>query len=281
MTSGDTDVTSGERLNWTPIALVALGGVAIVAVNASSQLADYARMGREVHPAEPWLWELTSVLWVVALSPFIDLMVRRFPPTRAGWRRAVVGHLFGAVAFSIAHIAGMVALREALYLVLPGDYDFGGGDLVAGVLYEARKDALTYVGIGAFLWVWRTWRPGAGVAAERPGDGPASDTRIEVRDGGRVMMLEATSICWVQAAGNYVEIHTAHGVHTVRQTLASFAERASAAGLVRIHRSRLVNPARVTSYQSTPSGDVEIALDDGTTLTGSRRFRAALTAALK
>ncbi len=94
------------------------------------------------------------------------------------------------------------------------------------------------------------------------------------------MFLEGPAINWIEAAGNYVEIHTENGVHTARGTLAAFAQRLAAAGFVRIHRSRVVNPLRVVSYQPTASGDVEVEMADGTMLAGSRRFRAALAAAV-
>ncbi|MBC7769500.1 MAG: LytTR family transcriptional regulator, partial [Phycisphaerales bacterium] len=55
--------------------------------------------------------------------------------------------------------------------------------------------------------------------------------------------------------------------------------RLAARGFVRVHRSRLVNRARIGAIKPTPSGDVEITLDDGRILAGSRRYRAALEAA--
>ena len=64
-----------------------------------------------------------------------------------------------------------------------------------------------------------------------------------------------------------------------RGTLAAFEERLAGRGFVRIHRSRLVNRARVAAFKPTPSGDLEITLDDGSVIGGSRRFRDALESA--
>jgi DNA-binding LytR/AlgR family response regulator len=47
---------------------------------------------------------------------------------------------------------------------------------------------------------------------------------------------------------------------------------------VRVHRSRLINRAHIAAIKPTPSGDVDITLSDGRTVTGSRRYRAALEA---
>jgi DNA-binding LytR/AlgR family response regulator len=46
-----------------------------------------------------------------------------------------------------------------------------------------------------------------------------------------------------------------------------------------VHRSRVVNRAKIAALKPTPSGDVEITLDDGRTMLGSRRYRSALEAA--
>ncbi len=79
-------------------------------------------------------------------------------------------------------------------------------------------------------------------------------------------LVDPAEIAWVEAAGNYVEIHVGGATHLARGTLASFEERLARAGFVRVHRSRLVNRARVASLKPTPSGDLEITLDDGRTV---------------
>ena len=83
---------------------------------------------------------------------------------------------------------------------------------------------------------------------------------------------------WIEAAGNYVEIHVAGAVHLARGTLAAFEARLAGRGFVRIHRSRLLNRARMTAFKPTASGDLEITLDDGQVIAGSRRFRSSVDA---
>lgn len=81
---------------------------------------------------------------------------------------------------------------------------------------------------------------------------------------------------WVEAAGNYIEFHTGQRSHLVRGTLAAWEARLAAKGFVRVHRSRLVNRTRISAIRPTPSGDVEITLDDSRSIAGSRRYRDAL-----
>ena len=97
-----------------------------------------------------------------------------------------------------------------------------------------------------------------------------------MRDGARTHFLAANTIDWAEAAGNYVELHTAGRAILHRTSLAALEAELSAHGFARIHRSRLVRLAAVQSLASTPSGDFELTLADGTKIGGSRRFRGAL-----
>jgi DNA-binding LytR/AlgR family response regulator len=55
--------------------------------------------------------------------------------------------------------------------------------------------------------------------------------------------------------------------------------RLKSRGFVRVHCSRLVNRARIGAFKLKASGDVEITLDDGRVVIGSRRDRDAPAAA--
>jgi hypothetical protein len=243
---------------------------------------EAASGGPPVDPRAPWAYEFSSIVMVIALAPFIGWMVWKVPwdpgmPT-GGWARFAGLHALGACAFSVAHIAGMVLLRTGAFALAGETYDFTyRGDVWLPFFYEWRKDVLTYAAIAASYWAWGFWQ--AQKAAQQlvaPAVTPAQDQRIEIRDGGRVTLLDPASIGWVEAAGNYVEIHAGGASHLVRGTLAGFEERLAAHGFVKVHRSRLLNRAKVASFKPTAAGDLEITLDDGSVIAGSRRFRAAV-----
>jgi DNA-binding LytR/AlgR family response regulator len=209
-------------------------------------------------------------------------MVYRFPPPttpQAGlWLSKAGIHLAAATAFSLAHVAGMVWIRELGYASAGSLYQFAHeGDLVFPFVYEWRKDVLTYASNAVVFWGWGVWqahRAAQALLAEPTS--PSADQRIEIRDGGRVTLIDPAGIGWVEAAGNYVEVHANGDTHLVRGTLAGFEERLVAHGFVRIHRSRLINKARIQAFRPTASGDLEITLDDGRVVGGSRRFRTVL-----
>lgn len=80
----------------------------------------------------------------------------------------------------------------------------------------------------------------------------------------------------VQAADNYVELHTASATWLDRITLSAFLEHPSTAEFARVHRSFAVNRARILRVAPLAKGDAELTMDSGRTVRVSRRFRDAL-----
>lgn len=275
MTSGGNNGTSGltgdERRAWLTIVAVA---VVVALVNTTSVVLEMSRAGLPFDWWEPVLWEGSSAVVVVALAPLVGAAVRRWTPRRDNLIRPGLIHLGLTVPFSLAHVAGITVIRDLVYWLANDRYGFFDDGVGLVLLYEWRKDVLAYAIIAATYWVYQY------MTERRALPAPVEiDERIELRDGGAVVFLAPADVLYVEAAGNYIEFHTAARTHLVRGTLASWEARLSQRGFIRVHRSRLVNRARIGAIKPTPSGDVEIMLDDGRTLNGSRRYRAALDAA--
>lgn len=275
MTTGSDPGTSGRpRFEWGPWAFIALVSLVVVAVNASSDFLEMSRAGHQFEWWEPVAWEVTSAVVIVAMAPAIGWAVRRWTPTRDNLVVPALIHFGLTFPFAAIHIVGIYLMRNAIYWLGDGRYGFFDDGVLLVAFYEWRKDVLTYAVIAATYWIFDY------VAARRHAAAtPASDDRIEVRDGGAAVFLAPADIVLVEAAGNYVEFHTATRTHLVRGTLASWETRLVARGFVRVHRSRLINRTHISAIKPTPSGDVEITLDNGRAIPGSRRYRAALEAA--
>jgi hypothetical protein len=253
---------------WLFIAAV---GAIVAAVNATSDILEAQRAGRDLEAIEPFIWEATSLAVILAMAPLIELALRRWPPALK--LRPLLIHAGLTLPFALGHVLGVWALRHGAYALLGGSYRFFEGGVAMRFLYEWRKDVLIYAAIAATYWVFERARAVPATAPAAP-----ADARIEIRDGATAVFLPPGEIFYLEAAGNYVEVHTSARTHLVRGTLASFETRLAAHRFVRAHRSRLVNRARIRALKPTPSGDVEISFDDGRTLMASRRFRAALEA---
>jgi two-component system LytT family response regulator len=100
--------------------------------------------------------------------------------------------------------------------------------------------------------------------------------RFAVRDRDRYVLVRAADIDWVDAAANYVRLNTRGHGFLLRMTLAEMERRLDPAQFTRIHRSTIVNTARVREIKPDAHGDYEVLLLDGRTLRMSRSFRERL-----
>jgi two-component system LytT family response regulator len=97
--------------------------------------------------------------------------------------------------------------------------------------------------------------------------------RVVVREAGRVFFLETDEIDWVEAEGNYINIHTAKKSHLLRETISGLEAQLDPRKFVRIHRSAIVNIGRIKELQPWTHGEYHVILRDGTRLTLSRNYR--------
>lgn len=249
--------------------------VAVAVVGATS---FWMEAGREASPAPLWplaVDEATSVATVFALTPLLLRWAVRLDPRRIGWGPALLGHAAGAIAFSILHIAGMLLARLALYPLFGGIYRLDGDPFLTRLLYEGRKDSLTYIGLVVGAWVLKT------VFEKKSLPVAALPSRLEIRDGAKRYWLATNDILWAEAAGNYVELHLTERSLLRRQTLTALESELADRAFVRIHRSRLVNTRHVAATVTNESGDFTVTLTDGRQISGGRRWRGGLDAVAK
>jgi two-component system LytT family response regulator len=105
---------------------------------------------------------------------------------------------------------------------------------------------------------------------------PTYPERLVIRAAGRVVLLKVEAIDWVDAAGNYVKIHTHAETFSLRETMSGIAERLDPERFVRIHRSTIVNIERIKELQQQLHGDYLVILEGGQRLTLSRSYRSLL-----
>ena len=110
---------------------------------------------------------------------------------------------------------------------------------------------------------------------------PRYPARLAIRSDGRVRLLDVAEVDRIVAAGNYVEIHAGAKRHLMRETMASLEARLDPQRFIRVSRAAIVAVARIREVQPLFNGDFVVLLTDGTQVTGSRRFRAALDALLR
>ncbi len=107
-------------------------------------------------------------------------------------------------------------------------------------------------------------------------EGAQKQDRLAFRIDGRVVFIRSEDFAWLEADGNYVQLHTAGATHHLRDTLSSLEAQLPASSFLRISRSHMVNLDRVREIQPLFYGDHVVILHDGTRLNLSRNFRDRL-----
>jgi two-component system LytT family response regulator len=110
----------------------------------------------------------------------------------------------------------------------------------------------------------------AGVEAARQ---RRDDERLIVEVGGRVHFLDPADLEYVEAEGNYVNLQARDGLYTVRSPLGELEARLPPPRFLRIHRSVIVNTARIDSMEKWFHGEYIVHLQCGRDFTSGRTYR--------
>jgi two-component system, LytTR family, response regulator len=121
---------------------------------------------------------------------------------------------------------------------------------------------------------------GAPRGPDRTADEAPYLTRILVRDRGRVTVVRADDIDWIEADAYYVHLHTAAGSRLLRERMSVLEARLDPTRFVRTHRSAIVRIDRVREIRSLSRYEHEVRLTTGARAPLSRERRARLEALL-
>jgi two-component system, LytTR family, response regulator len=101
-------------------------------------------------------------------------------------------------------------------------------------------------------------------------------TRFVVRGEGRVRLIDAARVDWIEAADNYAILHIGGETHAVRDTMNRLSKELDPDRFARIHRSAIVQIDRIRELLPSFHGDFVAVLHDGTRLNMSRAYRQAV-----
>ncbi|MFN2567210.1 MAG: LytR/AlgR family response regulator transcription factor [Gemmatimonadaceae bacterium] len=119
-------------------------------------------------------------------------------------------------------------------------------------------------------------RLAAALAELKVGAPAPRESRILIKDRGRVVILNEADVDWIEAEGDYVRVHAGGRGHLLRETMSAMEARLDPSHFARIHRSAIVNVERIRELRPHPNREYTIVLRDGTQLKLSRGYRDAL-----
>jgi two-component system, LytTR family, response regulator len=117
-------------------------------------------------------------------------------------------------------------------------------------------------------------------AIARGKDAPKTLERLAIKSVGQISFVRIREIDWIEAADYYASLHVGPRTHLLRRSMADLEQELDPTAFCRIHRSTIVNLARVQRMEIGADGEYDVLLESGTTLRMSRRYSKDLQSRL-
>ncbi|MDO3387650.1 LytTR family DNA-binding domain-containing protein [Gilvimarinus sp. SDUM040013] len=268
-----------HQILW-PCVFLLIWALLNIALLTTTVIMEYQREGRSIDYWQPLCWEVTSIVMIL-LCIWPIAYINRLLQSRFSLPAQLLGHAFGLILFSIIHVSGMVALRKLWYWLAGSHYNFG--DFWYEFVYEFRKDAMSYITIvvviSGYQFMVRRLRGEASYIDKGEESNEQLADRLLVKKLGKEFLITTADVEWVEASGNYVNLHVGGRVYPMRSTMAKLAKQLPAQNFRRVHRSAIVNLNQVKHIEPTEFGDYVIALTNDQQVPLSRRYRDAFKSA--
>jgi len=96
---------------------------------------------------------------------------------------------------------------------------------------------------------------------------------LAIKDSGEVSRVPVKEIVWIDAAGDYMCVHTHEQTHILRKTMKQLEEMLDPKQFVRSHRSTIVNKQFIDKFCSQQNGEYHLVLNNGKELKVSRSYK--------
>jgi len=103
---------------------------------------------------------------------------------------------------------------------------------------------------------------------------------LPIKDGGELSRVPVQTILWIDAAGDYMCVHTEQGTHILRKTMKQLEEILDPKIFIRSHRSSIVNKNYVQKFCSQLNGEYYLVMSNGKELKVSRSYKDKVKAAI-
>jgi two-component system LytT family response regulator len=105
-------------------------------------------------------------------------------------------------------------------------------------------------------------------------------SRLAVRSGDRTIFLKIDEVGWIEAAQNYVRVHTGQAAYLLHVPMNTLETSLDPERFVRIHRSYIVNLHQIRQMWALPHGQCTVELASGERLQSGRTYRDRIASLL-
>jgi hypothetical protein len=268
--------------HWYEAGVLMLYALTTGIVNIAANTTELRHLHLPYLPWEPYVWEYTAAIVVLAALPAIVLFDHRLPISWSTWRINIARHFIATIAFSGYKVGATILLRKLAYALMGAHYD--SGLVPSGFGYDYLPNARSYLGILVLIYSYRfilSQLQGEAHTFAQPDVGPPVESlerpqRFLVRKLGKEFLIAANEIEWLQAQGNYVNLQVRGRAYPLRSTMTAVQALLNPDKFVRVHRSHIVNIDYLLEIEPLDTGDARLKLRDGTLVGCSRTYRDAL-----
>jgi len=266
----DNNETKYQLLFWLLIAVIQ------ASIGAATVIADYQRLEITTLSWQPIVWESSSQIAGGLLIYMIVWFDHKLATLTSKPLIRVLAHASFSIVYSVSHVMGMVLLRKTAYMFVGENYNFG--DWPSELIYEYTKDGYSYIWIVGIIYAYRfiivrLRGEAKAIAFGEDEKIPDRPERLLVKKIGKEFIIKIEDIEWIEASGNYMNLHIANHVYPLRETMSNLENKLNPKHFARIHRSTIVNLDFVKEIQASDSGDHNLMLSSGKSLKLSRRYR--------
>ena len=101
-------------------------------------------------------------------------------------------------------------------------------------------------------------------------------SKIPVKTNSKIFFIDTAEIEYIEASGDYVEVHTANKKHLINNSLDSLEAELDPDLFLRIHRSTIVNSSVIIEFLPHFNGEYYLLLRSGAKLKMSRTYKGNL-----
>ena len=150
-------------------------------------------------------------------------------------------------------------------------FEIGAVDYLQKPVTRARFAAAVarvHERLGRAAQQWRGVVAGAAQAQRARG----FRTRFVVRRGNTHSFVPVDQVDWIDAADNYLQLHTGSRTHLCRGTMKQAEDELDPARFARLHRSAIVAIDRIATIRAAEAGTYDITLVTGAQMRSSRAY---------